>query len=40
MGISTNTIATYIRRIYEKLHVSSRREIISYYRGAEEEPNG
>jgi DNA-binding NarL/FixJ family response regulator len=36
LGISTNTVGTYIRRIYEKLHVSSRREIISYYRGAGE----
>jgi len=34
LGISTNTVGTYIRRIYEKLHVNSRREIISYYRGA------
>jgi DNA-binding NarL/FixJ family response regulator len=36
LGISTNTVGTYIRRIYEKLHVNSRREIISYYRGAGE----
>jgi len=33
LGITTNTVATYVRRIYEKLHVRSRREIIAYYRG-------
>jgi DNA-binding NarL/FixJ family response regulator len=34
LGITSNTVGTYVRRIYEKLHVNSRREIISYYRGA------
>ncbi|NDC54775.1 MAG: LuxR family transcriptional regulator [Planctomycetia bacterium] len=28
LGISTSTVGTYVQRIYEKLHVSSRREII------------
>jgi len=27
-GISTSTVGTYVQRIYEKLHVSSRREIM------------
>ena len=35
LGITSNTVGTYVRRIYEKLHVRSRREIVSYYRGAE-----
>jgi DNA-binding NarL/FixJ family response regulator len=30
LGISIWTVATYVRRIYEKLHVSSRREIIAH----------
>lgn len=30
LGITSNTVATYVRRIYEKLHVGSRREIIAY----------
>jgi DNA-binding NarL/FixJ family response regulator len=32
LGITSNTVATYVRRIYEKLHVRSRREIIAYCR--------
>ncbi|MCE9630463.1 MAG: response regulator transcription factor [Planctomycetia bacterium] len=28
LGISTSTVGTYVQRIYEKLHVSSRREIV------------
>jgi len=28
LGISTSTVGTYVQRIYEKLHVSSRREIM------------
>jgi DNA-binding NarL/FixJ family response regulator len=32
LGITSNTVATYVRRIYEKLHVRSRREIISFCR--------
>jgi DNA-binding NarL/FixJ family response regulator len=28
LGISTSTVGTYVQRIYEKLHVSSRREMI------------
>ncbi|MEI7730501.1 MAG: response regulator transcription factor [Verrucomicrobiota bacterium] len=41
LGITTNTVATYVRRIYEKLHVRSRREIIAYYKnGGEERTTG
>jgi len=32
--------ATYVRRICEKLHVRSRREIIACYRGAGEDRHG
>jgi DNA-binding NarL/FixJ family response regulator len=32
LGITSNTVGTYVRRIYEKLHVRSRREIIAYYK--------
>jgi len=32
LGISTNTVGTYVKRIYEKLHVCSRREIIARYK--------
>ncbi|MEI8228589.1 MAG: helix-turn-helix transcriptional regulator [Planctomycetota bacterium] len=28
LSISTSTVGTYVQRIYEKLHVSSRREIV------------
>jgi len=28
LGISTSTVGTYVQRIYEKLHVLSRREIM------------
>lgn len=31
--ISISTVATYVRRIYEKLHVSNRREIIARFKG-------
>jgi DNA-binding NarL/FixJ family response regulator len=40
LGITTNTVGTYVRRIYEKLHVRSRREIISYFRSAGDDRNG
>ena len=40
LGITTNTVGTYVRRIYEKLHVRSRREIVLYYRGAGERQTG
>jgi DNA-binding NarL/FixJ family response regulator len=33
LGITSNTVGTYVRRIYEKLHVRSRREIIAYCKG-------
>ena len=29
LGISSSTVGTYVQRIYEKLHVSSRREIMA-----------
>lgn len=29
LGISTSTVGTYVQRIYQKLHVSSRREIMA-----------
>ena len=29
LGISTSTVGTYVQRIYEKLHVSSRREMVA-----------
>lgn len=38
LGITVNTVATYVRRIYEKLHVRSRREIISRRRGSGDRP--
>jgi DNA-binding NarL/FixJ family response regulator len=28
LSVSTTTVGTYVQRIYEKLHVSSRREIV------------
>jgi DNA-binding NarL/FixJ family response regulator len=31
MGISVTTIRTYLRRIYEKLHVRSRSEAVAKY---------
>jgi DNA-binding NarL/FixJ family response regulator len=34
LGISTSTVGTYVQRIYEKLHVSSRREIMARRRPA------
>jgi DNA-binding NarL/FixJ family response regulator len=40
LGITTNTVATYVRRIYEKFHVRSRREIVSYYQGVGEARTG
>lgn len=32
LGVSISTVATYVRRTYEKLHVRSRREVIARYR--------
>lgn len=32
LNVSTPTVGTYVRRIYEKLHVHSRREIIARYK--------
>jgi DNA-binding NarL/FixJ family response regulator len=34
LDIKTVTVGTYVQRIYEKLHVRSRREIIAYYKAA------
>ena len=34
LGISSSTVGTYVQRIYEKLHVSSRREIMALHRPA------
>jgi DNA-binding NarL/FixJ family response regulator len=39
LGISTSTVGTYVQRIYEKLHVSSRREIMERS-GKEFSPQG
>ena len=36
LGISTSTVGTYVQRIYEKLHVSSRREIMARRRPGRE----
>jgi len=36
LGITSNTVGTYVRRIYEKLHVRSRREIVVFYKGRAE----
>jgi DNA-binding NarL/FixJ family response regulator len=33
LGLKVSTVGTYVQRIYEKLHVRSRREIIARYRG-------
>ena len=33
LGISTSTVGVYVGRIYEKLHVSSRREIVAWSQG-------
>jgi DNA-binding NarL/FixJ family response regulator len=33
LSIKVSTVGTYVQRIYEKLHVRSRREIIARYRG-------
>ncbi|MDB6006911.1 MAG: DNA-binding response regulator [Prosthecobacter sp.] len=33
LGISTHTVNTHIRRIYEKLHVQSRSQAVAKYRG-------
>jgi DNA-binding NarL/FixJ family response regulator len=40
MGISIETIRTYIRRIYEKLHVHSRIEAVVKYMGSRDHPQG
>ena len=37
LGIKTPTVGTYVQRIYEKLHVRSRREIIARYKGRTED---
>ena len=33
LGISTHTVNSHIRRIYEKLHVRSRAQAVAKYRG-------
>jgi DNA-binding NarL/FixJ family response regulator len=33
LGLSTGTVSTYVNRIYKKLHVSSRREVVAWSRG-------
>lgn len=33
LEIKVSTIGTYMQRIYDKLHVRSRREIIARYKG-------
>lgn len=33
LGLSTGTVSTYVNRIYNKLHVSSRREVVAWSRG-------
>jgi len=38
LGISISTVATYVRRIYEKLHVRSRREVIARYKNSGQGP--
>jgi DNA-binding NarL/FixJ family response regulator len=40
LGITSNTVGTYVRRIYEKLHVRSRREIFVFYRSRAENAAG
>lgn len=35
LGISTGTVGTYVTRIYEKLHVTSRREIVARLQGGD-----
>ena len=40
LGITSNTVGTYVRRIYEKLHVRSRREIVVFYKGRAESAAG
>ncbi|QIF04685.1 response regulator transcription factor [Roseimicrobium sp. ORNL1] len=37
LGISTHTVNTHIRRIYEKLHVQSRGQAVAKYRGLAEQ---
>jgi DNA-binding NarL/FixJ family response regulator len=33
LGLKWQTVATYVQRIYEKLHVRSRREVVAHYQG-------
>ena len=40
LGITSNTVGTYVRRIYEKLHVRSRREIVVFYKSRAENAAG
>jgi DNA-binding NarL/FixJ family response regulator len=40
VGITSNTVGTYVRRIYEKLHVRSRREIVVFYKSQAENAAG
>ena len=35
LDIKVSTVGTYVQRIYEKLHVRSRREIIALYKASE-----
>lgn len=38
LGLSVTTIDTYVRRIYEKLHVNSRAQAVAKYLGRQPEP--
>lgn len=38
LGLSIGTVSTYVNRIYTKLHVSSRREVVAWTKGGEPRP--
>ncbi len=38
LTITISTVATYVRRIYEKLHVRTRREVIARYKSSGDKP--